>query len=97
MGWEVMEGLRFLASLPLAGTLGRGKEARKRNLSIAYNPVSVLKYFSRFRNSFNLKLNPEKLSLGIYTLLKQGRAIVPVASVRVRPRPPRYAFGTKIN
>ena len=41
MGWEVMEGLRFLASLPLAGTLGRGKEARKRNLSIASNLVSV--------------------------------------------------------
>ena len=40
MGWEAIERLHFLASLPLAGT-GGGKEARKRNLSIASNPVSV--------------------------------------------------------
>ena len=44
MGLEAIERLRFLVSLPLAGT-GRGKEARKRNLSIASNPVSVHKRY----------------------------------------------------
>ena len=39
IGSEAIERLHFLASLPLVP--GRGKEARKCNLSIASNPVSV--------------------------------------------------------
>ena len=35
VGKEAIEGLRFLASLTLAGGLGGPKKARKRNLSIA--------------------------------------------------------------
>ena len=40
-GYEVMERLLYLASIPPLRVTARGREVRKQNLSITSNPVSL--------------------------------------------------------